>query len=130
MGLIVRFLNEDEWKAVEKELSVWAFPDHPNVLGYADIYESKGRLQVRLPAPPAMTPSLCFGEYVSKGFPRFGGELGLRTPTLRCGYLSGPSRTRGGFFDCEVGGHGGAYKGRVHVIVPLSHCWAKKWDVI
>ena len=45
-------------------------------------------------------------------------ELGLRTPTLRCGHLSGPSRTRGGFFDFEVGGHDGAYKGRVHVIVP------------
>ena len=44
-------------------------------------------------------------------------ELGLRTPTLRCGHLSGPSRTRGGFFDFEVGGHDGAYKGRVHVIV-------------
>ena len=33
--------------------------------------------------------------------------------------LSGPSRTRGGFFDFEVGGHDGAYKGRVHVIVPF-----------
>ena len=44
-------------------------------------------------------------------------ELGLRTPTLRCGHLSGPSRTRGRFFDLEVGGHDGAYKGRVHVIV-------------
>ena len=40
-------------------------------------------------------------------------KLGLRTPTLRCGHLSGPSR--GGFFDFEVGGHDGAYKGRVHV---------------
>ena len=46
-------------------------------------------------------------------------ELGLRTPTLRCGHLSGPSRTRGGFFDFEVGGHDGAYNGRVHVIVPF-----------
>ena len=46
-------------------------------------------------------------------------ELGLRTPTLRCGHLSGPSHTRGGFFDFEVGGHDGAYKGRVHVIVPF-----------
>ena len=46
-------------------------------------------------------------------------QLGLRTPTLRCGHLSGPSRTRGGFFDFEVGGHDGAYKGRVHVIVPF-----------
>ena len=44
-------------------------------------------------------------------------ELGLRTPTLRCGHLSGLSRTRGGFFDSELGGHDGAYKGRVHVIV-------------
>ena len=35
------------------------------------------------------------------------------------GHLSGPSRTRGGFFDFEVGGHDGAYKGRVHVIVPF-----------
>ena len=31
----------------------------------------------------------------------------------------GPSRTRGGFFDFKVGGHDGAYKGRIHVIVPL-----------
>ena len=31
----------------------------------------------------------------------------------------GPSRTRGDFFDFEVGGHDGAYKGRVHVIVPF-----------
>ena len=46
-------------------------------------------------------------------------ELGLRTLTLRCGHLSGPPHTRGGFFDFEVGGHDGAYKGRVHVIVPL-----------
>ena len=46
-------------------------------------------------------------------------EVGLRTPTLRCGHLSGPLRTRGWFFDFEVGGHDGAYKGRVHVIVPF-----------
>ena len=46
-------------------------------------------------------------------------ELWLRTPTLRCGHLSGPSRTRGGIFDFEGGGHDGAYKGRVHVIVPF-----------
>ena len=46
-------------------------------------------------------------------------ELGLRTPTLRCGHLSGPSHTRGRFVDFEVGGHDGAYKGRVHVIVPF-----------
>ena len=46
-------------------------------------------------------------------------KLGLRTPTLRSGHLSGPSRTRGGFLDFEVGGHDGAYKGRVHVIVPF-----------
>ena len=46
-------------------------------------------------------------------------ELGLRTPTLRCGHLSGPSRKRGVFFDFEVGGHDGAYKGRVHVVVPF-----------
>ena len=26
----------------------------------------------------------------------------------------------GGFFDFEVGGHDGAYKGRVHVIVPFD----------
>ena len=31
----------------------------------------------------------------------------------------GPSCTRGHFFDFEVGGHDGAYKGRVHVIVPF-----------
>ena len=31
----------------------------------------------------------------------------------------GPSRTLGDFFDFEVGGHDGAYKGRIHVIVPL-----------
>ena len=29
------------------------------------------------------------------------------------------SRTRGDFFDFEVGGHDGAYKGWIHVIVPL-----------
>ena len=46
-------------------------------------------------------------------------ELGLRTPTLWCAHLSGPSRTRGGFFDFEVGGHDGAYKDRVHVIIPF-----------
>ena len=44
-------------------------------------------------------------------------KLGLRTPTLRWGHLNGPSRTRGGFCDFEVGGHDGAYKGRVHMIV-------------
>ena len=44
-------------------------------------------------------------------------KLGLRTPTLRCGYMNRPSHTRGGFFDCEVGDHDGAYKGRVHMIV-------------
>ena len=31
----------------------------------------------------------------------------------------GPSRTGGDFFDFEVGGHDGAYKGRIHVIVPF-----------
>ena len=31
----------------------------------------------------------------------------------------GPSHTRGGFFHFEVGGHDGAYKGRIHVIVPF-----------
>ena len=31
----------------------------------------------------------------------------------------GPSHTRGDFFDFEVGGHDGAYKGRIHVIVPF-----------
>ena len=41
------------------------------------------------------------------------------SPTLQCGHLSGPSCTIGGFFDFEVGGHDGAYKGRVHVIVPF-----------
>ena len=46
-------------------------------------------------------------------------ELGLRTPTLRCGHFSGLSHTRGRFFDFEVGGHDGACKGRVHVIVPF-----------
>ena len=35
-------------------------------------------------------------------------KLGLRTPTFRCGHLSGPSHTRGGFFDFEVGGDDGA----------------------
>ena len=29
---------------------------------------------------------------------------------------NGPSRTRGDFFDFEVGGHDGAYKGLIHVI--------------
>ena len=46
-------------------------------------------------------------------------ELGLSPPTLRCGHLSGPSCTTWGSFDFEVGGHNGAYKGRVHVIVPF-----------
>ena len=31
----------------------------------------------------------------------------------------GPSRTRGDFFDFEGGGYDGAYKGRIHVIVPF-----------
>ena len=31
----------------------------------------------------------------------------------------GPFRTQGDFFDFEVGGHDGAYKGRMHVIVPF-----------
>ena len=31
----------------------------------------------------------------------------------------GPSRKRGEFFDFEVGGHDGAYKGRLHVIAPF-----------
>ena len=31
----------------------------------------------------------------------------------------GHSRTRGDFFDFEIGGHDGAYKGRIHVIVPF-----------
>ena len=31
----------------------------------------------------------------------------------------GPSRTRGDFFDFEVGGHDGAENGRIHVIVPF-----------
>ena len=31
----------------------------------------------------------------------------------------GPSRTRGDFFDFQFGGHDGAYKGRIHVIVPF-----------
>ena len=52
-------------------------------------------------------------------------KLGLRTPTLWCGHLSGPSRTRGGFFDFEVGCHDAAFKGRVHVIVPFI---GKKWE--
>ena len=46
-------------------------------------------------------------------------ELWLRTPTLRCGHSSGLSRTRVGFFDFQVGGHDGAYKGGVHVIIPF-----------
>ena len=46
---------------------------------------------------------------------RFWGQV-LRK-YLRDGY--GPSHTRGEFFDFEVGGHDGAYKGRVHVIVPF-----------
>ena len=31
----------------------------------------------------------------------------------------GPSHTRGDFFDFELGGHDGAYKGQIHVIVPF-----------
>ena len=31
----------------------------------------------------------------------------------------GPSRTRGDFFDFEVGLHDGAYKGRIHVVIPF-----------
>ena len=31
----------------------------------------------------------------------------------------GPSRSRIHFFDFEVGGHDGAYKGQIHVIVPF-----------
>ena len=47
------------------------------------------------------------------------GASGKSFPTLRCGPLSGPSRTKGEFFDFEMGGHDGAYKGRLHVIVPF-----------
>ena len=32
----------------------------------------------------------------------------------------GPSRTRGDFFDFEVGGHDGAYRDRLHVIVSFG----------
>ena len=43
---------------------------------------------------------------------------GTAADVLICdGY--GPSRTRGDFFDFEVGGHDGAHKGRIHVIVPF-----------
>ena len=43
----------------------------------------------------------------------------------------GPSRTRVDFFDFEVGGHDGAYKGQIHVIVPFigrvpPHVWTDK----
>ena len=55
-------------------------------------------------------------------------ELGLRTPTLRCGHLSGPSHTRGGFFDFEVGGHDGGLQGWGARDRPI--CWAKGWEVI
>ena len=47
------------------------------------------------------------------------GHTGQSFPTLWCGHLSGPSCTRRGFFGFEVGGHDGAYKGRVHVIIPF-----------
>ena len=30
----------------------------------------------------------------------------------------GPSRTRGHFFDIEIGAHDGAYKGRLHTALP------------
>ena len=33
----------------------------------------------------------------------------------------GPSRTRGDFLYFEVGGHDGAYKGRIYVVVPFMH---------
>ena len=55
-------------------------------------------------------------------------ELGLRTPNLQCGHLSGPSHTTRGFFDFEEAGHGGAYKGRVHVIVPFV--WRKNGKLL
>ena len=35
------------------------------------------------------------------------------------GWMDGYSRTRGDFFDFEVGGHDGASKGQIHVIVPF-----------
>ena len=54
-------------------------------------------------------------------------ELGLRTPTLQCGHLSGPSRTRRGVFGFEVGGHDGACKGRAHVVVPFAG--RKNWKL-
>ena len=37
-------------------------------------------------------------------------KLELTNLTLQCGHFSGPSRTRGGFFDFEVGGHDRACK--------------------
>ena len=46
-------------------------------------------------------------------------KVWFKTVTLRSGHLSGPSRTKGGFFDFEVTGHDGAYTGRGRVIVPF-----------
>ena len=59
------------------------------------------------------------GEYVGARAHAGPLVLALRTPTLRCGHLSDLSRTRGGFLDLGVSDHDGAYKRRVHVIVPF-----------
>ena len=61
-------------------------------------------------------------------FPRFGvaPRVGVKDSHSSCGHLSGASRTRRGFFDFEVGGHDGAYKGKVHVIVLFIG--RKKWE--
>ena len=49
--------------------------------------------------------------------------LGNRAPGTSADVLIwdgfGPSRTRGDFLDFEVRGHDGAYKGRIHVILPF-----------
>ena len=51
------------------------------------------------------------------GSPRMQGWRRICVDFIWDGY--GPSHTQGDFFDFKVGGHDGAYKGRIHVIVPF-----------
>ena len=56
------------------------------------------------------------GHAPGKIFPRF--DVAPRIGVNNSHYSVWPLE-QGGFFDFEVGGHDGAYKGRVHVTVPF-----------
>ena len=56
----------------------------------------------------------------AKGFPRFGvaPRVGVKDSHSSVWPLERSVTHKRGFFDSEVGGHDGAYKGMVHLIVP------------